>query len=216
MAAKSAPDAGVGMPILREGGSSGGHGGGGPGGGGGGGKWYPNEVRTTYKYRCGTKSLNVFCGVPVWKDGDEPDAPLHFGEILEADTGDWDIYPSEVKKFKAKYPFFTYDPTERGMDTFEYPFTKSDKGCLSTWWSSCEPICDILAKLLNEGVFMSHPWHDGIGYLFRKDVPKLVLVFTNEFDNSMTRTYSATGGTKEKEAVIVPGVDNKGKVKFSC
>ena len=106
MAAKSAPDAGVVMPILREGGSSGGQGSGGPGGGGGGGgKWYPNEYRTTYKYRCGTKNLNVFCGVPVWKEGDAPDAPLHFGEIRDEDaaTGDWDIYPSEVKRFKAKY-----------------------------------------------------------------------------------------------------------------
>ena len=36
-------------------------------------------------YYARSKGMYAFCGVPVWKEGDASDAPLHFGEIPEAE-----------------------------------------------------------------------------------------------------------------------------------
>jgi hypothetical protein len=47
-----------------------------------------NDLVSFYSYTnyyARSKGMYAFCGVPVWKEGDAPDAPLHFGEIPEAE-----------------------------------------------------------------------------------------------------------------------------------
>ena len=136
---------------------------------------------------------------------------------------DWSRYGYKVGNtqvegkdmFKSKFNFFTYDPTEAGIASFEWPFCmstdpeqyKNYKGVLSNWWAGCEPSCDMLSKLLRYQCFYGYPWHIGIGYLFRKNTPRLVFVFTNEYDNSMSRFYNKTDGSIENETVVAPSFD---------
>ena len=129
--------------------------------------------------------MNVFCGVPAWADGTGDDATLHFGEVQNADTK----YANDADIFKPKFNFFTYDPTPDGMGTFRWPFFTDDKvgGVLSNMWAGCEPVCEIVSRLLGGGFFFGLPWNKGVGYTFRPNVPKLVFVFSNEFDNSLSR-----------------------------
>lgn len=113
--------------------------------------------------------------------------------------------------FSARYQLFTYDPTENGIDSFDCPFTISDKGTLCNWWAGGENVCDTLTKLLGSGIFARKPYHDGIGYLFRKNVPRLIFVFTNEFDNSISTTYTNTDGVTSTNNVVVFGTKNGDK-----
>ena len=144
--------------------------------------------------------MNVFCGVPVWKErvsgGTGDDAyNLHFGEVsgelfkqYSEDGDDEDI-------FNHEYSFFTYDITKDGVDTFEYPFTTKvspEKGVLSNWWAGCEPVCDMIRKITQDGFFFGMPWNQALGHLARKDRPLIVFVFTNEFDNAYSRVYTET------------------------
>ena len=174
--------------TLREGGG-GGSGSGSESTGGGGSSTYTKYVTTYVK---GSKSMNVFCGVPVWSDENEN---LHFGDVdpqstcfnKYSESGEENIYANKT------YDFFTYDITKHGIDTFQWPFTSAGsdgKGTLSNWWAGCEPICDMISKLLDDGFFFGKPWNEGIGHLFRKDVPTLVFVFSNEFDNAMSRNVN--------------------------
>lgn len=49
----------------------------------------------------------------------------------------------------------------------------------------------MVSKLLRDGFMYSYPYNGGFGaHLFRKDIPKLVFVFSNEFDNSLSRRRS--------------------------
>ena len=63
---------------------------------------------------------------------------------------------------------------------------------LSNWWAGCEPTCRTLARLLNDGYFFADPWNYAIGHLTRKNVPTLVFVFSNEFDNEYNRVVEGT------------------------
>ena len=102
--------------------------------------------------------------------------------------------------------------TAAGISTFNWPFTynasDSDnyRGVLSNVFCGCEPTCDMLSKILKDGFFFSFPWNRGIGYLFRKNTPKLVIVFNNEFDNSMRMSYTWVNGLSIRETVVLPGV----------
>ena len=79
------------------------------------------------------------------------------------------------------------------MDSFEYPFatnTSPEKGVLSNWWAGCEPVCDMIRKITQDGFFFGMPWNQALGHLARKDRPLIVFVFTNEFDNAYSRVYT--------------------------
>ena len=125
-------------------------------------------------------------GVPAWqKQGEGGAEELVFGDI--ADT-----------PFKDTFNFFTNDPSKDEMSTYDWPFYYDKNvadnarnpmfnGVLSGVWSGCESVCATLSKLLKDGIFCSYPWNIGLGYAFRdKSIPKLVFVFTNEFDNQFT------------------------------
>ena len=112
----------------------------------------------------------------------------------------------KINPFAQRYNFFTYDPTEEGRMTFEWPYEISEKGVISNWFGGCEPVYSIINRMLKyDGCFYGFPYHTGVGYLFRKDVPRIVFVYTNEYDNEMKRTYSAGDGTKVRETYVVPG-----------
>lgn len=163
--------------------------------------------------------MRVFTGVPVKKHGS--------GLV-----------------FSSGQEFYTYDITKDGMASFEYPFTSAihpEKGVLSNWWVGCEPVCDILNKLLSTGVFFGGTWNLALGHVFRPNVPHLVFVFTNEYDNSMKRslviaksstttdksniwdliartrkyetTTTTTWGFDEKEVVVFPTTIRKNMTK---
>ena len=115
--------------------------------------------------------MNVFSGVPVWNTGTIDEPVLYFGD-------------------EGKDSFFTYDFTKDGDTDFVWPFTTAlerERGTLSSWWAGCEPVCDMVNKIIGTGVFYSKPWNQALGHVFRKDVPRLVFVFSNEFDNSLSR-----------------------------
>ena len=104
--------------------------------------------------------------------------------------------------------FFTYDPTPSGVDTFEIPFVQSSKGVLCNWFGGCESISETLSILLDGGFFYGFPWTPAIGYAFRKpEIPKLVFVFTNEFDNEICRQDETEAWTHS--LVAVPGFADK-------
>ena len=190
---------------------------------------YATRILVEYSCSAMKKYMNVFCGVPAWKDSTAEDADIHFGSIPEGDTtGDWGRYDYKVGStsffgkdlFKSSFNFFTYNPTASGVASFEWPFWVSDtilddidnkissyKGVLANWWAGCEPSCDMLSKLLKYQCFYGYPFHIGIGYLFRKNIPRLVFVFTNEYDNSMVKSYTVSGGTKVKEVVYMPSAE---------
>ena len=59
---------------------------------------------------------------------------------------------------------------------------------LSNWYSGSESVSHVLSHLLGEGFFYNYPWTPAIGHAFRgDDVPKLIVVYTNEFDNQVVR-----------------------------
>lgn len=84
---------------------------------------------------------------------------------------------------------FTYDISKEKADIYEWPFAKNNNGTLSNWWAGCEPVCDMLDKLIRGGYFYARPWNKGQAFMFRKNVPRLIFVFSNEFDNSFSRVY---------------------------
>ena len=45
----------------------------------------------------------------------------------------------------------------------------------------------MLDKLIRDGYFYARPWNRGQAFMFRKNVPRLIFVFSNEFDNSFSR-----------------------------
>lgn len=130
--------------------------------------------------------------------------------------------------FTKKFDFFTNQPNKQGVPSYDWPFyfdpdakitvydsdTNNTKpvfkynGVLTNMWRGCEPVCAILSKLLKNGVFCSYPWNPGVGYMFRKNVPKLVFVFANEFDNQYTSTYTYINGQKIWTTVVVPSAQN--------
>ena len=52
----------------------------------------------------------------------------------------------------------------------------------------------LVSNLLGSGFFHGFPYTPAIGYAFRKkDIPKLIFVYTNEFDNSIARKKTSDG-----------------------
>lgn len=106
---------------------------------------------------------------------------------------------------------FTYDSRPKAMSYFDNPFVQSVRGVLVNWYNGSEPVCQVLAELLGGGFFHGFPYTPAIGYMFRNQkIPKLVFVFTNEFDNSIARQATTNG----ENVMVVPGVVNKNQVKF--
>lgn len=69
------------------------------------------------------------------------------------------------------------------------------RGALPTTAAGSEHLCEVLSNLLSENLFFSYPWNDALGYLFRKStkekpIPKIIFVFTNEFDNQSYVDYT--------------------------
>ena len=168
------------------------------------------------------------------------DAGHQLGEV--SSSFDWYFFDDKqklpnnwVNPFSNKFDFFTNNLSGYGKTTYDWPFYYDPNakfksvdvdgnnnqitkqafcGVLTNMWAGCEPVCAILSKLLKDGFFCSYPWNIGLGYTFRKkSIPKLVFVFSNEFDNSFTATYDYTNGYKFETPLIIPGLDKK-NVKF--
>ena len=155
-------------------------------------------AHTKYIYREAKKTISLFCGLPVHKAGD--------GFAFDDDVS-----------YGTKYrQFFTYDPRE--VATFDDPFVDdgSERGTLSNWWSGCEPVADILNKLIKDGVFYGYPYNNPVAYAFRKDVPTLVFVFTNEYDNAYTRNFSTVsrGAVYLDQQVVWPCIRDTDKMVY--
>jgi len=101
-----------------------------------------------------------------------------------------------------------YDPS-LGVGAFECPFisyNRTGKGGLSNWFAGCEPTSYILSRLLGGKIFYGFPYLPALGYSFRgAEIPKLVFVFTNEFDNEICRTD--TEADKTNSVVAIPRKD---------
>ena len=105
----------------------------------------------------------------------------------------------------------TYDPTPEAAEYFEVPFVQSEKGVLMNWWGGSESVSSVLANLLGDGFFHGWPWTPAIGYMFRnREIPKLVFVYTNEYDNNIVRTKTEN----PMNLMVIPGVVDKNNVKF--
>ena len=151
-----------------------------------------------------------------------------FGDDQNLPTG-W------ANPFTNMFDFFTNNLSGSGMTTYDWPFyynpnakfksvdvdentkqitKQAFRGVLTNMWAGCEPVCAILSKLLKNGFFCSYPWNVGLGYMFRKKpIPKLVFVFSNEFDNSFTANYNYTDGYSFQTPLIIAGI-NKTQVAF--
>ena len=166
--------------------------------------------------------------MPSWIETNEGDEEgneiLHFGEIGLDEISNFDWYFNDTKSgennpfFNRAFNFFTYDTSWNGVNTFVWPFyfnpsASEYRGVLTNMWAGCEPVCAIVSKLLKDGYFFSHPWNPGLGYLFRKKVPRLVFVFANECDNQFNMYYSYYGGWSMQGVSVVPGAD--GNITFS-
>lgn len=140
-------------------------------------------------------------GEPVYEDGPE---------YLQMKTQ----YGEKTNGFADSYDIHTYNLTKDGISSFQYPFIdqQDGKGLVSNWNSGSEPVCQILSNVLSEKIFRRKisPW-DGspytfhnekcnpytnftshsyaFAYVFRKNVPKIVFVFSNEYDNQISRTH---------------------------
>ena len=134
-------------------------------------------------------------GVPVYKDSDDAET-LHFGP--------------DDRGF-ATVPFFTYNPYD--LSTFENPFVEITnkgnqgygKGVLCNWHSGCEPVSNVLASLFRDGFYYGFPYSAPIGYMFRGNkFPKLVFVYSNEFDNELKRTKTSSCNA----VVAIPGIES--------
>ena len=188
-------------------------------------------------FHCGVPAWREDRSVPVEEDTSE----LHFGEIPMEDPddkeSDWGRYNFETDEnqsqedagrtnFSKRFPFFTYELSKDGIKDFQSPFwfseskmkefhyeDKTDQynGALSNWFSGVEPTCDMLGKLIGEGFFFGEPWNAALGYVFRKNTPKLIIVFSNEFDNAAITTYDKESGLGRKEIAVVMEVDSKNK-----
>lgn len=90
----------------------------------------------------------------------------------------------------------------------------NEKGCICNWWGGVESVADMLSKLEGDAMFYGYPYHDGIGYMFRKGVERLIFVFSNEFDNSITTKYTKTEGLTHKNVLVIPHGDSK-KITFN-
>ena len=144
-------------------------------------------------------------GVPVFKYGEEGEEDLIFGKLTSNTYGEALASKMSDKTLSCAHKFFTYDPSAAGKDTFEVPFVQSDKGVLVNWYSGSESISEVLAQLLGGGFFYGFPWTPAIGYTFRKqDIPKLIFVFTNEYDNEISRQNESFAATNS--IVAVPGM----------
>lgn len=147
-------------------------------------------------------------GVPVYKYGPEGNEDLIFGKLLSDSYLTANGTRMSDFTLRCQHNFFTYNPTSKGVDTFEVPFIQSDKGVLCNWFGGCESISEVLATLLDDGFFYGFPWTPAIGYTFRKkEIPKLVFVFTNEFDNELCRQDESANWTHS--LVAVPGLENE-------
>ncbi len=107
----------------------------------------------------------------------------------------------------------TYNPSrdDEAKRRFENPFMQSRRGVLCNWWNGSEPVSHILAKLLGSGYFGGFPHTPPIGYVFRSPkIPKLVFVYTNEFDNSHTRTKTNNG----ENVLVMPGMTEGNDVRL--
>ena len=164
-------------------------------GGGGGGPSYGTYYGHTSVY----DHAYFHCGVPVWKveNGDNQD--LVFGAL----SGTLYDRMSDGTP-RCVHNFFTYNPTAAGKDSFEFPFMQSGKGVLCNWFSGSESVSQVLSQLLGNGLFYGFPWTPAVGYTFRKpEIPKLVFVFTNEFDNEICRQDLTNKKTHSLVAVPV-------------
>jgi hypothetical protein len=182
-----------------------------------------------------TMPLYIHCGVPAWWSGEigegEVENYLKFGGLEEDNatlpTTNRYFTPSSVytDTFNESFDFFTYDPSPEGISSFESPFwyqPSSDgnypnkyKGVLTNMYAGCEPVCDVLAKLLKDGLFYGFPYNPGVGYVFRKNVPRYIFIFTNEFDNAAVKTYSLSNGIRAEEITVFPYPIDNG-VRFQC
>lgn len=116
-----------------------------------------------------TKKMGAWRGADTWYDEEKDE--LHIGN-----NGAGKLY--------------TYDPTENGIDSFSFPFkTSSNRGCLSQWWAGSEPVCAMLAAFLGTNDSMGFPYYNSFGFKFRPNVKRMIFVFSNEFDNPVTKTY---------------------------
>lgn len=169
-------------------------------GGGGGGGYTPGSSGTTtatttqYKNYASTKKMGVWKGVSAWTDNQND---LHLG------SGQSETEPA----------FFTYDPTEDGIETFSFPFYQKSgeekpRGCLSQWWAGSEAICDTLSNFLKTNACVGYPYYEGFGFVFRKNVPRLIFVFSNEFDNPVVKDYSNVSGAVSNQQFLLPGADD--------
>jgi hypothetical protein len=166
---------------------------------------YDGDWHYVYEYSAKTltKTLDAFCGVPVYytKDG------LKYGQVSGEEYRKYSDDPESTGAgdvFNRKYSLFTYDISRDKADDYEWPFADNENGTLSNWWAGCEPVCDVLDKLIREGYFYARPWNLGQAFMFRKNVPRLVFVFSNEFDNSFSRVYKVytENGYEFKESSI--------------
>lgn len=147
--------------------------------------------------------LYVHHGVSAWKDGA---GKLHMEQdnLLKEQC---EMNPEDDKECHL----FTYDPRPEAAGYFENPFMQSKRGVLMNWFNGSEPVCNVLANLLDTGFFHDFPYTPAIGYMFRSpEVPKIVFVFTNEFDNAVNRTHTNNG----ENIMVIPGVMNNNEVKF--
>lgn len=137
--------------------------------------------------------------------------------------------------FTKKFDFFTNQLNKQGVSSYDWPFyysesakfnaydsdtnTMSEKmkynGVLTNIWAGCEPTCAMVSKLLKNGFFCSYPWNHGVGYMFRKNTPKLVFVFANEYDNAYNVSYNYYTGFSSVTPVVVPGISNGGVVFYA-
>jgi len=142
------------------------------------------SVRYTYKSFTYEKyHWYAWKGAPAWKDNN---GDLHIGDSSDV-------------------PLFDYNPND--IDEFECPFveTTNSKGVLCNWFAGCEPVSNVLAKLFRDGFFQGFPYSAPVGYMFRgSKYPKLVLVYSNEFDNELYRASTS----KVEAQIAVPGIDN--------
>ena len=160
-----------------------------------------------YTYKSDNFSLPIFCGVPVWKEGDDHDDKLHFGEIPANELDDLDkdskwgqYYCGKIndgqtyeqmgrQMFSQPFDFFTYNPSYDAVAEFQFPFQSSEAGFLRNIYAGYEPTCHFLNKFTSDLVYMKN-WPHRFAYAFRKNVPRVLIVFTNEFDNEVERTYT--------------------------
>ena len=208
----------ISKPMMRDGSHA--PGSGGSSGGGGSQYSYTKYDEHTVYDEIG-QYVFIHCGVPAWVDCDSNEivTKLESNLILGSGTPEETLFG-----FNNGYEFFTNDPTENGIYTFDFPFsynqlyvkkpkyaTKSIdyRGTLSNWWSGDEPMFQIVSNMLGSGILTSTHCGTtkynsqstphkvsipGIGYMFRPNVPRLIFAFSNEFDNNMTRMYNSGTG----------------------